>query len=274
MSDFEYLQKVTVGQYLPLGSWVHRRDPRVKLVGYALLIIALTLTAHLNGLLIGIATTSLLLILSKIPLRYALRGLLTPLPFLLILAVLQFFITAHSISSVTLLKILGAEIFPEGVFAGIRLLVRFCVLVILLTVSSVTLSTLEMIHGLELLLKPLKVFGLQTGSAAMAVQITLRFIPFLAINAEKIAKAQASRGAEWGVRKGNLLKRVRQVFPLIIPLFSNSLRQAETLADAMLARGFAGNAKRTSMVEYQISIRDWVFLLLLVSVSVLIVLIK
>ncbi|MDP2964578.1 MAG: energy-coupling factor transporter transmembrane component T [Pelolinea sp.] len=274
MSDFEYLQKVTVGQYLPLGSWVHRRDPRVKFVGYALLITALTLTANLHGLLIGIAAAFLLLMLSKTPWKYALRGLLTPLPFLLILAALQLFITPHDISSVSLLKILGAGIYPEGILAGIRLLVRFCILVIILTVSSATLSTLEIIHGLELLFKPLKIFGLRTGSAAMAVQITLRFIPFLAINAEKIAKAQASRGAEWGVRKGNLLKRVRQVFPLIIPLFSNSLRQAETLADAMLARGYAGNAKRTSMVDYQITIRDWVFLLLLVSVSVLIVLIK
>ena len=274
MSDFEYLQKVTVGQYLPLGSWVHQRDPRVKLVGYAVLIIALTLTAHLNGLLIGIAAAFLLLILSKTPMRYALRGLFTPLPFLLILAVLQLFITPHSILPTPLIKILGAGIYPEGILAGIRLLVRFCILVILLTVSSATLSTLEIIHGLELLFKPLKIIGLRTGTAAMAVQITLRFIPFLAINAEKIAKAQASRGADWGVRKGNLFKRVRQIFPLLIPLFNNSLKQAETLADAMLARGYAGHAKRTSMVEYQISIRDWVFLLILVSVSVLIILIK
>ena len=274
MSDFEYLQKITVGQYLPLGSWVHRRDPRVKLVGYALLILALTLTTHINGLLIGLAATFLLLLLSKTPWHYALRGLFTPLPFLLILAVLQLFITPHNISSLVVINIFGIEIFPEGILAGIRLLTRFCILVMLLTVSSATLSTLEIIHGLELLLKPLRLFGMQTGSAVMAVQITLRFIPFLTINAEKIAKAQASRGAEWGSRKGNLLKRVRQVFPLLIPLFTNSLRQAETLADAMLARGYAGKAKRTSMIEYQISIQDWMFFLLMVTISVFIILIK
>jgi energy-coupling factor transport system permease protein len=274
MSEFEYLQNITIGQYLPLNSWVHRRDPRVKLVGYAFLIIALTLTAHLSGLFIGIVSVSLLLIISKIPLRYTLRGFLTPLPFLLILAVLQLFIPPHGFSSVSLIKIIGFEIYPEGILAGIRLLVRFCILVTLLTVSSATLSTLEMIHGLELLLRPLKIFGLRTGSAAMTVQITMRFIPFLAINAEKIAKAQASRGAEWGVRKGNVLKRVRQIFPLLIPLFSNSLRQAETLADAMLARGFEGSERRTSMVEYKITFRDWIFLLLLVLASGLIILIK
>jgi len=274
MSDFEYLQKVTIGQYLPLGSWLHKRDPRAKLVGFTLLIIALTLSTHISGLLVGMAVALLLLILSKTPWRYALRGLLAPLPFLLILAAIQLFITPHPISSVPLVRILEAEIYPEGILAGIRLLMRFCILVILLTISSATLSTLEMIHGLDLLFKPLKSLGFQTGSAAMAIQIMLRFIPFLAINAEKIAKAQASRGAEWGTGNGNLIKRVRQIFPLIIPLFNNSLRQAETLADAMLARGYAGNTQRTSMVEYRISIWDWIFLLIVILVSVLISFIK
>ena len=108
----------------------------------------------------------------------------------------------------------------------------------------------------------------------MTLQITMRFIPFLALNAEKIAKAQASRGAEWGVKRGNLIKRVGQFFPLIIPLFNNSLRQAETLADAMLARGFAGNTKRTSMIEYRITFEDWIFLLMMIIISMIILLIK
>jgi energy-coupling factor transport system permease protein len=274
MSNFEYLQKVTVGQYFPLGSWLHKRDPRLKLVGFSFLIFALTLANNINGLLIGMGVVILLLKISKTPWRYALRGLLTPLPFLMFLAAIQLFITPHVISSFPLVRILGVGIYQEGILAGIRLLVRFCILVILLTISGTTLSTLEMIHGLDLLVKPFRSLGFQTGSFAMAVQITMRFIPFLAINAEKIAKAQASRGAEWGEKRGNLIKRVRQVFPLIIPLFNNSLHQAETLADAMLARGFAVNTKRTSMIEYQISIQDWIFLFMMILVSMLILLIK
>ena len=274
MSNFEYLQKVSVGQYFPLGSWLHKRDPRVKLVGYSFLIVALTLLLNIKGLLIGSAAVLLLLIISKTPWRYALRGLLTPLPFLMILAAIQLFITPHLVSSIPLVKIFGFGIYPEGITAGIRLLVRFCILVTLLTVSSATLSTLETIHGLDLLFAPLRRLGIRTGSSAMAIQITMRFIPFLAINAEKIAKAQASRGAEWGVKRGNLIKRVRQFFPLIIPLFNNSLRQAETLADAMLARGYTGNTKRTSLVEYRISIQDSIFFLLMVFVSVAILLVK
>ena len=274
MSNFEYLQKVSIGQYFPLGSWLHKRDPRVKLVGFLFLIIALTLSMQIQGLLIGAGFIFLLMIISKIPWRYVLKGLLTPLPFLLILSVIQLFITPHPTASLPLVRMIGLNIYSEGIMAGIRLLVRFCDLVILLTISSATLSTLEMIHGLELLLQPLRNLGIQSGNTAMALQITMRFIPFLALNAEKIAKAQASRGAEWGVKRGNLIKRVGQFFPLIIPLFNNSLRQAETLADAMLARGYAGDTKRTSMTEYRIVFEDWVFLLLTTFISLSIILVK
>ena len=274
MSNFEYLQKISIGQYLPLGSWLHKRDPRIKLLGFSFLIIALTLTKQINGLLIGVGFILLLMLISRTPWRYVLKGLFTPLPFLLILAAIQLFITPHSISSLPYVKIIGFGIYSEGIMAGIRLLMRFCILVILLTLSSATISTLEIIHGLDLLLRPLRILGFQTGNLAMTLQITMRFIPFLAINAEKIAKAQASRGAEWGVKRGNLLKRVGQFFPLIIPLFNNSLRQAETLADAMLARGFAGDTKRTSMIEYRIALEDWVFLLIMLIISTIIFLIK
>src|SRR4030065_857822 len=144
---------------------------------------------------------------SKIPARYFLRGVLTPLPFLLILVIIQLFITPHVSSTNPIIKIWEIEVFSEGVLAGMRLFLRFCALVILLTISSATLSTLEMIHGLDLLFVPIKKLGFRSsGTVAMAVQITMRFIPFLAINAERIAKAQASRGAEWGIRKGNFLK--------------------------------------------------------------------
>ena len=274
MSNFEYLQKVSIGQYFPLGSWLHKRDPRMKLLGFSFLIAALTLSLQIKGLLIGTGFVFLLLIIGRTPCRYVLKGLWTPLPFLLILAIIQLFITPHASNSTQMIKIIGFEIFPEGFMAGIRLLVRFCNLVILLTISSATLSTLEMIHGLDLLLKPLSTLGIQISSLAMALQITMRFIPFLALNAEKIAKAQASRGAEWGVKRGNLLKRISQFFPLIIPLFNNSLRQAETLADAMLARGYAGNTSRTSMTEYQITFEDWIFLLMMAVISMIVLLIK
>ena len=114
MSNFEYLQKVSIGQYFPLGSWLHKRDPRMKLVGFSFLIIALTLSMQIKGLLIGAGFILLLMLISRTPWRYVLKGLLTPLPFLLILAVIQLFITPHSISSLPFDKnISDSEYIPK-----------------------------------------------------------------------------------------------------------------------------------------------------------------
>jgi energy-coupling factor transport system permease protein len=90
----------------------------------------------------------------------------------------------------------------------------------------------------------------------MMVQVMLRFIPFLAMGAERIAKAQASRGADWGTRKGSVLQRVRQAFPLLVPLFLTGLRRAEALALAMEARGYANRSRHTSMIELKFRLKD------------------
>lgn len=262
MSEFEYLRHISIGQYLPLASFIHRIDPRAKLLAYAVLIIALSLSGSLFGLLLGLALTFALLVSSHTPLSYALRGWLTALPFLLILAVLQVFLIRLQTQSVALFTIFGIRIHAEGLQAALRLLLRFTALYGLLTVATATLTTLETIHALEMLLKPLRVLGINPAPLAMMVQIMLRFIPFLALSAEKIAKSQASRGAQWDGRKGGLVARARRVLPLIIPLFIISLRQAETLTDAMLARGFDSRLTRTSMHAYVFGLTDVVFLLL------------
>lgn len=104
----------------------------------------------------------------------------------------------------------------------------------------------------------------------MAVQIMLRFIPFLAINAEKIAKSQASRGADWDSSKWGIFRRARQFLPLIIPLFSVSLQQADILTNAMLARGYGSNTNRTGLQEYRFTWKDLLFLILSVCAAWLI----
>jgi energy-coupling factor transport system permease protein len=260
MSEFEYLRNLSMGQYLPIRSFVHQRDPRAKLIAAALLIFSLTLSSSLTGVAIGLIAVLLLLLLSRIPVGYAFRGLLRPLPFLLFLAVLQVFISPHSANAEPILQILGIGIFVEGLQAAILLLMKFFGLIMLFSILSASISTLELIHGLDLLFKPLHRFGIRTDAAAMTVQIAFRFVPFLAISAERIAKAQASRGAEWGSGRMNLVKRVRQIVPLLVPLFNSSLRQAETLADAMLARGYESSHVRTGMSEYFFHWLDAVYL--------------
>lgn len=272
MADFEYLGNIAMSQYLPLDSFVHRRDPRAKLAGFALIIISLTMVSRLFGALIGLLLVVFLLLASRVPMAYALRGLIKPLPFIFLLAVLQIFIFPKTADAMPLFKIFGYPVVAEGIYNAALLILRFCGLILVLTVSSAAVSTLEMIHALDLLLKPFKKLGLRLDNIAITIQITLRFIPFLAMNAEKIAKSQASRGAEWGRQKPNLMTRMRQTIPLLIPLFNGSLHQAETLADAMIARGYVSGKARTGLAEYQFGWKDFLFLLGCLLISVLILL--
>lgn len=265
MNNFEFLRYVNIGQYLPLDSFLHRRDPRARIVAYMVVIIAITFTNHIAGLLIGFVGIFSTLILSRIPLRYAVQSLLPPLPFLLILALLQIFFFGRMAGAEPIFTYGIIKIYAAGLISAGMLMLRFTVLILALGLTSYTLSTSELIHGLESLLSPLAKIRIPTYDLVLIVQVTLRFIPFLAQAAERIAKAQASRGAEWGTGKGGLLARARQIIPLMIPLFLTSLRRAESMALAMDARCYGGIKKRTSLFEMHFS--GWDALTLVVALS-------
>jgi energy-coupling factor transport system permease protein len=265
--NFEFLRFVNIGQYLPLDSLLHRLDPRARILAYGLIIAAVTFTPRPHGLILALMLVLGLLLLGRIPLRFALRSLGPPLPFLLILAVLQIFLAVRPADALPVFRIGPVGIYATGLLSAGMLLVRFAVLILALGLASFTLSTSEMIHGLEALLSPLTRIGIPTHDFVMVVQVTVRFIPFLAQAAERIAKAQASRGAEWGVRKGNLWQRVRQVAPLIVPLFLTSLRRAETMALAMDARGYGTSHRRTSLITMRFTWLDGLVVILAVLLA-------
>lgn len=272
MADFEFLRYVTVGQYLATGSPLHRLDPRTRLVGSALLLIAVTAAPHLAGLGLALGATLGALLVARIPLRYALRGLLPPLPFIGFLALLQIIVGPRTEAAPALLALGPLRISGADLLAGAMLLARFVALILLISLQSAIISTSELVHGLQALLKPLTAVGLPTHDVVLMAQVTLRFLPLLALEAERIAKAQASRGADWGAGKAGLLRRVRQTLPLLVPLFLNSLQRAEALALAMEARGYTGGKERTSMTELHFGARDLVALSIAVALSAGIVL--
>jgi len=273
VNNFEFLRMVNIGQYLPLDSFLHRRDPRAMLVVYFVLLAASTFTKTTAGLLLALAIVLILLAVGRIPLRYALRGLLPPLPFLLILAILQVFISVHPQDALPLFQWKFFSIYASGLTAAGKLLLRFAVLILELSLTSFTLSTSEMIHGTESLMKPLTYLRIPVHDLVMVIPVTFRFIPFLAQTAERIAKAQASRGAEWGTRKGGLLARTRQIIPLLVPLFMTSLQRAEAMALAMDARGYGSKPQRSSMVVFHFKWLDAVTVLLAVATSAAILLV-
>lgn len=272
MNNFEFLRLVNIGQYLPLESFLHRRDPRAMIAAYVFLLAATTFTKSLSGILLALAVVLVLFIIGRIPIKYGLRGLLPPLPFLLILAVLQVFISIHPPGAQPLFQWRFISIYADGLLAASRLLLRFTALILELSLASSTLSTSELIHGTESLLKPLTALRIPVHDLVMVIQVTFRFIPFLAQAAERIAKAQASRGAEWGTRKGGLLARTRQLIPLIVPLFMISLQRAETMALAMDARGYGSMPQRSSMIVLRFGWLDALTILLAAGAGAVILL--
>ncbi len=268
MSQFEFLRSINIGQYLPLGSPIHRLDPRARLVGLFIIVMALTFTRSGWGLLLGMLAALIFTRAAHVPLRYALRGLAAPLPFLLILAILQVFFNAQPDSGPVFFRLGTMVVGLSDLGAALMLLGRFAALILVLSLGSYTLSTGELTLGLGYLFRPLARLGLPAHDFVMMLQVSLRFLPLLAQTAERIAKSQAARGADWDSSRGNLLKCVRRILPLIVPLFVTSLHRAESMALAMDARGYGSVENRTSRIQLKARPQDWEAVVLIVIISV------
>ena len=271
MSTFDIGANITIGQYLPLNSPLHRLDPRAKIVLFLLLTTASTAAQNWVGLCLGLLIGFGLLTLGHIPFRHALKNLLPPLPFLLILAAIQVFFNIQQGNPLLLLSLGPVNITQGGLVAGGMLLLRFSALILTLSLASFCLSTSELIHGLEALLNPLSKLNIPVQDLVTIIQLVVRFVPLLALSASQIAKAQASRGASWGARKGNPLQRARQIIPIIVPLFISALRSAENLALAMDARGYSASHQRSSMVEYQFHWKDGTVIAAAITAAIMII---
>lgn len=270
MHSFEYLRSIGIGYYYPGSSPLHGRDARVKILFFLLLIIASTFTTSLYGLLLGLVIGFLGFWIAKVSVLPSLRTVVGILPFIFLLFIIQVLIFRPDASSLLLWEWNFVHVYWDGIISAVMILLRFLTLLFILGLMTAVISTLEMNHGLELLLRPMQRIGIRTESFVMIIQIMLRFLPLLAIRMEQIAKSQAARGAAWDKGKGGLITRVRLVFPLLIPLFLSTLQQAERTADAMLCRGYGVFPTRTHSYQYRLQIGDLVFLFAGVSISVLI----
>jgi energy-coupling factor transport system permease protein len=210
------------------------------------------------------------IILSRVPIRLAFNSLLPALPMIGILALLQLLFW-KDIDSGVLVQVAVFRIYWGGILAGIKLCVRFTALILMLNLASFCISSSMLIDGLESILKPLARLKLPVQDIILAIEVTLNFLPFLARSMERITKAQAARGADWDLHNGGIIRRVRQIVPLIVPLFLLSLRRAERLALAMDARGFHSKNQRTSLSELIFDWRDGIAVLFAIIASVIII---
>lgn len=245
------LKNITLGQYYPADSFVHRLDPRIKIV----LTIALITGVFLCKTLVGYGIVLLYLILctalSTVPFKMLLKGL-KPLRFILILTFLLnlFFSQGETV----LLRLWFITLTQEGLTMAIHYSLRLVFLVMATSIMTLTTSPVSLADGIELLLSPLKVIHFPAHELAMMMTIALRFIPTLLEETDKIMKAQMARGADF--ESGNLIARAKAMVPLLVPLFVSAFRRATELAMAMEARCYHGGANRTRLRVLKITRQD------------------
>lgn len=244
------LREITIGQYYPVSSLIHRLDPRVKIIGTLVYIVSLFLFDSFIGLAVAVVFLAGVLILSKVPLRYALKGL-RPILVLLIMTVLfNFFLTPGEL----LVKFWIFKITKEGLYRGGFFGCRLLLLILGSSLMTFTTTPVQLTDGLERLLKPLSWIGVPVHDVAMMMSIALRFIPILLEETDKIMKAQQARGADF--ESGNVFRRVKAMVPIFIPLLLSAFRRAFDLALAMEARCYRGGKGRTKMHPLKYKMRD------------------
>ncbi|MBA1336373.1 MAG: Energy-coupling factor transporter transmembrane protein EcfT [Firmicutes bacterium] len=248
------LKDITIGQYFPGDSVVHRLDPRVKIVLTFILIISLFVSGNMLGYGGCALFIVLALILSKVPVKYIFKGLRP----LLIILLLTIFINMFMVKGEVLYNIGPLEITREGLTQAARMASRLVLLVTGASLLTLTTSPIALTDGIEKLLNPLRRFGVPAHELAMMMTIALRFIPTLLDETDKIMKAQMARGADF--ESGNLVKRARNLIPLLVPLFISAFRRADELALAMEARCYRGGKNRTRMKVLKVERRDYLAL--------------
>ena len=235
------LNNITLGQYYPVDSPVHRLDPRVKI----LLAIAMIVCVFLVGNLLGYGLILVFVLfaarLAHVPFRVLMKGL-KPLRFILILTFLLnlFFTVGEPLWSLGFIHITR-----EGLRQSIHYSLRLIFLVVSTSLLTLTTSPIQLSDGMELLLSPLKIIHFPAHELAMMMSIALRFIPTLLEETDKIMKAQMARGADF--ESGNLLNRAKAMIPRLGPLFVSAFRRASDLAMAMEARCYHGGENRTRL---------------------------
>lgn len=259
------LRDITIGQYYPADSILHRLDPRVKFVGTLAYIVSLFLFQSW-GYLLGAAFLAAMILLSKVPFRFMVKGLKSIVILLLITLVFNILFTPGE-AVVTFWKL---QITKEGLVLAARMGIRLIFLIIGASIMTLTTTPNQLTDGLESLLGPLKKIHVPVHEVAMMMSIALRFIPILLEETDKIMKAQMARGADF--ESGNLIQKVRNMVPLLVPLFISAFRRANDLALAMEARCYHGGDGRTQMKPLRYHTRDRIaygILLVYFAISVL-----
>lgn len=236
------LTDITLGQYFPGNSFIHRLDPRTKILATLIYIVAIFVAESTlsYGILIGFA--AFVIAVSRLPVLMVLRSL-KPIWIIAVLTMCIHMFTAPGENIIFTWKFL--KVTEEGLVMGTKMCLRLVLLLLFSSVLTFTTSPIVLTDGIENLLRPFKRIGVPAHELAMMMTIALRFIPTLLEETDRIIKAQTARGADFS--GGNLLQRAKNMLPLLVPLFISAFRRADELAIAMEARCYRGGEGRTRM---------------------------
>lgn len=253
------LSDITLGQYFPIDSPLHKLDPRTKILALILMIVAIFLSGSIITYGISAVFTLFILIISKVPVKLYFKSL-KPIWFVVIFtAILNMFLTQGEIVYLYGIK---TYIKYEGIYMAVKMAIRLILLILVSSVLTYTTSPISLTDGIESLLKPFSKIGFPTHALAMMMSIAIRFIPTLIEETEKILKAQKARGSD--IDSGSFLKKIKALTPMLVPLFVNAFRRADDLALAMESRCYRGGENRTRLKQIHYTKRDLVAAIILV----------
>ncbi|NJN15872.1 MAG: energy-coupling factor transporter transmembrane protein EcfT [Oscillochloris sp.] len=261
----EFSRNITFGQYIDIGSPVHRLDPRTKIIAAGLILLALLATRTFSGLGVGFLGALLLQFAARIPLGYTVRGMRLLLITVLIFAIFQIlFFPNPSVGVIWQWGILSLS--WSGFELALQTFLRVILLYHLTSTLLFTTPLMDLADGIEVLLDPLKYLRVPVHELVLTFVIALKFVPILVGELERMVKAQAARGAS--LDRGNLLERARRLGSLLVPLFVNAFLRAEVLTTAMNARCYRGGQGRTKRRVLHMRRSDYVtFAVTLVLIS-------
>ena len=262
---------ITIGQYIPGNSPLHKLYPALKILLTVAYIVVLFIIKKPLSYAAFFVFTAALVVISGISVKIILRGIRPMLWILIFTAVINLFMTQGEAVFTIPLWQFGINITREGIALAAAMTVRLLFLIVGTSLLTLTTSPLQLTDGIEKLLKPLRPLKVPSYEIAMMMTIAIRFIPILAEETDKIIKAQTARGADF--ESGNIMRRAKAMVPILVPLFVSAFRRADELATAMEARCFGGGGKRTRMNETRMKRLDAaaivVFLLCCGAVAVL-----
>lgn len=263
------MEKMIFGRYIPGDSVLHRMDPRAKLLfvfGF-ILVVFLANNVVTYSLLVGFVAA--LVLMSKMNVKFLVNGLRPVIYLIIFTFILQLFFNKEGEIIYSIGKI---HIYEEGLRQAIFISTRFFLLVFVTTLMTLTTTPITLTDGLESLMKPLKRMNFPVHELALMMSISLRFIPTLMDETDKIMKAQMARGVEFS--SGPIKDRIKAIVPLLIPLFVSSFKRAEELATAMEARGYRGGEGRTKYRLLEWEGRDTGAIIVFVALTVLLILLR